>query len=98
MMSSCALDEAALRRQAERYRRVGEGASTVRRGERRLIVELAATVDRTLVEELIAVERECCPFFALRWDSATRRLTISVSHGHEEPALDALALALALDE
>jgi hypothetical protein len=94
MAPSCALDEAGLRRQLERYRQVGRGASLVDRTRRSLIVDLDRRVDAGLVEETIATERECCPFFDLRWEQETRRLTISVSQAEHEPALDAIAFAL----
>lgn len=96
MAPSCALDEAELLRQAERYRKVGEDARAAQRSRRRLVLDLGAGVDSTLVEEVIAVERECCPFFALRWDAPARRLTIEVSRPQDEPALEAIASALAL--
>jgi hypothetical protein len=42
-------------------------------------------------------ERECCPFFDLGWQPDIRRLTIAVSQAEDEPALDAVAFALALE-
>jgi len=96
MAPSCALDEAGLRRQLERYRQVGRGGRLVDRTRRCLVVELDERVDFGLVEEAIATERECCPFFALDWRPAARRLTISVSQVQDEPALDAIAFALDL--
>jgi hypothetical protein len=54
-------------------------------------------VDGELVEQAVAIERECCPFFALDWEAARRRLTVSVSHAEHEPALAAIAFALGLD-
>jgi hypothetical protein len=47
-----------------------------------------------LVDELVAIERECCPFFTLDWEPDRRRLTVSVSQAEHEPALDAIAFAL----
>ena len=96
MAPSCALDEAGLRRQLERYRQVGRGARLIERTQRCLVVELEERVDFGRVEEAIATERECCPFFALDWRPAARRLTISVSQVQDEPALDAIAFALDL--
>jgi hypothetical protein len=98
MAPSCALDEAGLRLQLERYRRAGRGALLIEQTERRFVVELSEHVDGKLVEEAVAIERECCPFFALDWQPVRRRLTVSVSHVEHEPALDAIAFALGLDE
>jgi hypothetical protein len=94
MAPSCALDDAGLRRQLERYRQVGLSASLVDRTRRRLVVDLGSHVDARLVEETIATERECCPFFELGWEPEARRLTIAVSRAEHEPALDAIAYAL----
>jgi len=96
MAPSCALDEAGLRRQLERYRRAGRGATLVDRTARILTVDLDRRVEAGLVEDMIATERECCPFFDLRWEPDRRRLTISVSQPEHQPALDAIAFALAL--
>jgi hypothetical protein len=97
MAPSCALDEAGLRVQLERYRRAGEGARLTERAPRRFVVELDEHTDDALVEEALATERECCPFFALDWEPSRRRLTVAVAHAEHEPALDAIAFALGLD-
>jgi hypothetical protein len=97
MAPSCALDDAGLRQQLERYRQAGRGARIVDRTRRSLIVDLDRRVDTRLVEETVATERECCPFFDLDWEPDIRRLTISVSQAEHEPALDAIAFALALE-
>lgn len=98
MAASCALDEAGLRLQLERYRRLGRGAQLIERTGRRLAVHLGRHVDSHLVTQAVAVERECCPFFTLDWEPASRRLTISVSEAEHEPALDAIAFALGIDQ
>jgi hypothetical protein len=96
MAPSCALDEAGLRRQLQRYRQAGRGATLVARTARSLTVDLDHRVEVGLVEDAIATERECCPFFDLRWEPDIRRLAISVSQTEHQPALDAIAFALAL--
>lgn len=58
--------------------------------------DLGDEVGTELVAQTIAVERECCPFFALTWEPDRRHLTVSVSRAEYEPALDALAFALNL--
>jgi hypothetical protein len=96
MAPSCALEEGALRLQLERYRRAGQGASLIDRTRRRLVVDVDECVDDRLIDELIAIEGECCPFFALAWEPDRRRLTVSVSRAEHETALDAIAFALNL--
>jgi hypothetical protein len=96
MAPSCALDESGLRLQLERYRELGRNARVIERTPRSLVAALADEVDAELVAETIAVERDCCPFFALAWEPARRRLTVSVSRAEHEPALDAIMFALGL--
>lgn len=96
MAPSCALDESGLRSQLERYRQVGRDARLIERTHRRLVADLGDEVDSELVARTVAVERECCPFFALTWEPDRRRLTVAVSEAAHEPALDAIAFALNL--
>jgi hypothetical protein len=96
MAPSCALDESGLRLQLERYRQAGVGARLIDRTPRSLAVDLDEQVDTQLVDETIAIERECCPFFTLDWEPERRRLTVAVSQAEHEPALDAIAFALDL--
>jgi hypothetical protein len=97
MAPSCALDDAGLRMQYERYRQVGAGARLTDRTRRRLVVRLDERADTKLVDELLDIERACCPFFELGWEPDRRRLTVSVARAEHEPALDAIAFALDLD-
>jgi hypothetical protein len=95
---ACSLDEVALRNQLERYRLVGREATVVDRGRRRLTIALGEGVAPGVVDELVAIESECCPFFGLDWRPAERRLTVSVADSGHEPALEAIASALGLGE
>jgi hypothetical protein len=97
MAGACALDENGMRRQLERYRAAALGASLIERTPRRLTVKLDPHADGHVVEELIATERECCPFFDLAWDSDQRCLTFGVTDVEHEPALEAISLALAIE-
>jgi hypothetical protein len=94
----CCLGEAELQAQVERYRETGRSAVTIERGPRRIELRLDRSVDPALVEELLAVERGCCPFFELEWEPDARRLAVSVGDGEHEGALAAVAAALGLDE
>lgn len=60
------------------------------------MIRLDESLSDSAVEELIAVERRCCPFFGLQWDQHERCVSISVSRSVEEKALDAIADALGL--
>jgi hypothetical protein len=97
IQSSCSLDEAALSEQLERYRELGSGARDVKLGARQVNVEIGQRTTDDDVEKVIATERSCCPFFELDYDTAARRLTISVDAADREPALAALAEALTSD-
>jgi hypothetical protein len=69
MVPSSALDETGLRVQYERYRQAGKDTHLVGHTQRRLVVALDKQVDPKLVDELVAVERECCPFFELHLEA-----------------------------
>jgi hypothetical protein len=97
MAPSCALDDTGRRKQRERYRPAGAGARVVQRSPLLLVVELDPNVDPSLVEETVAIELECCPFYELGWERDRRRLSLSVSHPEHAPALEAIALALGVD-
>jgi hypothetical protein len=96
MAPSCALDEAGLRSQLERYQHAGQNARLIERTPRSLVVDLDQDVNAELVAEAVAIERKCCPFFALTWEPERRRLSVSVPQAAHEPAIDAIAFALNL--
>ncbi len=91
---SCSLDEPGLTAQRKRYRQLGTGATVIGRSAMRLVIGVDDAVAGDLIDELIAVERECCPFFELRWDPASRSFAVSVAESRYRPALDAIAYAL----
>jgi len=97
MAPSCALGEAELLAQVERYRRLGASAKVLERGSLHVVVELSGDVDLRLLHETLAIERACCPFYELAWDADQGRLSISVSEQPHAPALDALIFALGLE-
>jgi hypothetical protein len=92
---ACSLEADDFRAQLARYRRAGQGADIVEQSPARLVVRVGAISDVS-VEELIAVERRCCPFFELNWEPTERQLSISVSRREDEAALEAIAHALGL--
>ena len=92
--ASCGLHQPGVRAQRERYRRAGDGARLVEHTRRRLVVDLDQHADTRPIEQAIAIERECCPFFDLRRAPSRKRVSVSVSQRDQEPALDAIAFAL----
>lgn len=95
--ASCSLDETGLRRQLERYRAAGADGRVLSRDRRQIRIRVGDGAESTVIEEMIAVERECCPFYTLEWDRLQRVLTVAVSVADDEPALDAVAYALGAD-
>jgi hypothetical protein len=93
--ASCALDATALARQLGRYRTVGRESAVVARDARRIVVDVSPEVPGALVQELVAVERGCCPFLHVDWRPAGRRLTVAVGEADHAQALSAIAAALA---
>jgi len=92
--AGCSLEEADLRAQLARYRGVGTGADILERSTQRLVIRMGDAVSDGAVEELLAVERSCCPFFGMGWDPRERCISVSVSRPEDERALDAIAYAL----
>jgi len=92
---ACSLEKDDFRAQLARYRSAGQGAGIVELSPARLVVRVGANSDVS-VEELIAVERRCCPFFELKREPMERQLSISVSRREDERALEAIAHALGL--
>jgi len=93
-LAACRLDAEGARQQAGRYRALAAHAEVVSRGPGTLVARFDSAVDKDLLAETLAVERDCCPFLELDYDEADRRLEISVGDRDLEPALDALATAL----
>ena len=93
-IAECRLDVPALRAQSDRYRRLGASATHIDRRDALLVVAFGAELDEPLLREAIAVERECCAFFAFDYRPADQRLAITVAQPDQAPALDALHYAL----
>jgi hypothetical protein len=97
LVAECRLDLDGLRAQRERYRGLGERVAGMEREPLSFAIQFDPAVDAALVAETVAVERDCCPFFELRFDAEARRLTVSVREPEQAPALDALLFALGRD-
>jgi hypothetical protein len=90
----CGLDLDGARAQRDRYREIGRHALGHERAPGSLVVRFGAGLDEELIAEALAVERECCPFFGLDYEGATRELRVTVSEPRHDPALDAIAESL----
>jgi hypothetical protein len=93
-IAQCDLDPPGLAAQRERYRRLAGSVTGLERRPGRLLVRFGPDVDAALLEEMLAAERRCCPFFRLRFEPSGRRLEIGVDRAEDDPALDALHFAL----
>ena len=93
-LAGCRLDLVGLRAQRERYRRLGRHIERIERLPQRLEAHFTADLDATLLDETLAIERACCPFFTLAYDATRRELAITVQDPTQDPALDALQHAL----
>ena len=93
-VKGCSLDQQGLRDQRARSARVAPSVVRVERGDRELAIDFDASLDAGALEQMLAVERECCPFFSIRFDEEARRVSVGVAAPDQAPALDALALLL----
>jgi len=91
---SCALDAAGVDDQRNRYALLAPSVARLAREPEALIIEFREGFDRETLEQALAVERICCPFFNFDFDEAERRLRTTVRDHDQLPALEALAHAL----
>jgi hypothetical protein len=88
---SCAITEEDLKRQRERAVKLSRSVRNLIRHDEAVVFEFGAGFDRQALDEMIAVERECCPFFTFNFDEKARRLTVGVQGAANTLALDAMA-------
>lgn len=93
-IEACTLTPAQARVQSQRHEQVGRSATGVAYDGDAVRIDFDATLDRAALDELIEVERECCPFFTLAYDEDARALTVSVEDAFFRPALEHLAQRL----
>jgi len=72
----CTLSPGGLADQAGRAARLLPSVVNVERLEDELRVSFGEGVDRALVDEVVATERQCCSFLAIEYDDAERLLRI----------------------
>jgi hypothetical protein len=95
--ASCSLDTERLQAQLARYRAAGDGARIIERRTDLVSIRVGPEVTDAALEELVTVERSCCPFFELDWRPRERSLTVAVARPDDEPALRAIVYALGLE-
>ena len=90
-VAACALEGEEVDRQKQRHAEVGRSVSGVLFDGDSLKLDFDESLDRATLDELIAVEARCCPFFTMGYDERSRRLTVSVDGAEFRPALEAVA-------
>ncbi|MBA2505035.1 MAG: hypothetical protein H0V29_03720 [Thermoleophilaceae bacterium] len=91
---ACSLDAAGARSQGERYAGAARAVVSLERAPTRVEVRFDTSRDLGVVDDLVAIERECCPFFAIAWDREAGELSVAVEPGENGRALDAIEEAL----
>ena len=74
---------------ADRFARLAAHVTTTDREPQRLRVHFDPAVDHALLAETLAIEADCCSFFAIELTGDTAELTVPTAD--MDPALDALA-------
>jgi hypothetical protein len=90
-LPSCALDEAGVQAQQARHARLAPSLISFERRGEAVLFGFGETYDRQALEEMVAVEKQCCPFFEFTIDRAKRELRVSVTEKEMVPALEAIA-------
>lgn len=93
MAPACELDPAGRQAQKARYRTIGKSVTAVRSGQHAVLIAFGEGVDTAAMQEVIAVERGCCPFLGFEFDGTAHTLTVTVLDPAMRPALDAIATA-----
>ena len=86
MAASCSLDRQARAEQIARYAALAPSVASAVRESLWLEVRFEPGYDRKLLDELVAVERECCPFLTIETGDAWLR--IAVDEHDDTPMLD----------
>ena len=94
---TCSLDAAELEAQLERYRELARYAAGIEHGASGVVVSFEEHPPVSLLQHTLEVERACCPFLRIAYDSERRRLAISIENEEHREALGALERALALE-
>jgi hypothetical protein len=88
-IASCSASDSDLALERRRFDRLALHAVRVQRCTDDLQVDFAPAFPHHVLEEVLAVERQCCPFFPFEFDEASRHLWIEVQHRPEGSTGDA---------
>ena len=91
---TCALDQEGIQAQQARYAQLGPDVRRILREPVAVVIEFRQGFDRETLEEALAVERECCPFFIFDIDEHSCRLRTTVREREQLPALEAMVYSL----
>ena len=89
----CVLDDTQLAEQLARYRQLSGSVLDVDRDGNTARIVFSDQVETELMQHTLAIERSCCSFFTLDYDTSQRALTITTGPEHTA-ALSALLAAL----
>jgi hypothetical protein len=87
---TCALDQQGVRAQRERFARLAPDVRRLDREAEGVVVEFHESFDLQTLQDALAIERACCPFFQFEFDDHEKRLRITVRDEARRPALDAM--------
>ena len=93
-LPSCALDEAGVQAQQARHARLAPSVTNLERQAETVLFAFSDDYDRQALEEMVAVEKQCCPFFDFAFNEGKRELTVGVKEEEMLPALEAIAAHL----
>jgi hypothetical protein len=96
-MDACGLRGAEIDEQRRRHEALARSATHVERQATTIRLRFDDSLDRGLLDEMIRVERSCCPFFRIDYDENERRLSLAVNDPAMAPALEVIAERLGAD-
>lgn len=93
-LAACSLDGTDRAQQRKRYAALAGAVSTIRREAHALIVRFDESLDQPTLDQALAVEARCCPFFRFSFERSDRELRVTVTDARMRYALEVLAAAL----
>jgi hypothetical protein len=90
-LPSCALDEQGVKEQQARHERLAPSVTSLECPGETVVFTFSEDYDRQALEEMVAVEEQCCPFFRFAFDEGRRELAVGVKAEEMLPALEAIA-------
>jgi hypothetical protein len=90
-LPSCALDENGIKAQQERHARLAPSVTGLEWSGATVVFTFGEDYDRQALDEMIAEEEKCCPFFRFGFDPHERKLAVGIEQPEMLPALEAIA-------